>query len=1226
MSIFRESFQKDIKVSLEKRQEAMTKRSTTDIQYLNSRNSWIRMCSSVDVNNDGGKLASQYVLQGGTLQSGSFALKSGIGTSANNAYSTTTPSNTPHRLGIRPMPGITNVEVKSKSAYGSLREATVSFQCWDVKQLEDLELLYMRPGYTVLVEWGWTPYLDKNGSYQPTFTDFYSNNILNATIKDRTKIFQDLYDNCTKYGGNYDAIFGYVKNYQWSAREDGGYDCQTTIISTGEVIESIKVNYVRADLEKYKMYDTGSITGDGFLNPLFTNQGNYKSTLWAEYYQKNTLAGVWAELALKIKANVSPTAFTSAGSQILDQKWTVVNYPGLTNYGTLDTFIQPGSKSKAYITLEAAFNMINEFILAKASNDGKPLITLSTKTETYSGNGEKDLLCVAHPVQISIDPTVCIIRNDLWSDQIANTISGSVAPVSSNIDQQANTIIKQIDNASVANGSIDPPDKGTIPSLFDGNNSTHNASFLAAVRDINSPALLERINKAISDNSYPVGGGTIGTGRNYSDGLAGWINNEFTAGGNDRSAYTLNSNTIKIDEELTSIWYVYLMGQHIKSLGSTVTINLTNAAGSATTLDTILSAAGNPALNSRVDLANVVAGGGRFGTYDASLFTITSNFKFTSISISAPAAAAAAATALVLNAGDAMTVLQSMESCDKQFFIDNTGEQELGTIGNIYVSLDFLYRQSLNISLEASDTKEKNEINLYSYIKGIMSGIQVAIGNLNNFEVHVDPVDNIARVIDVNYTGAGQVKYDNLFKLEVQNLNSIVRNYTLQSQIFPNQSAIVAIGSQAKGGQGGIQNKTMTQFNTNIVDRILGDKVDPYGNNATLDTLAQGLAGIIVLYSTLGYPVQSNEENKLNISEYISRAKNALRDLIVYFQNFYTNSPGADRNILPFKFSFETDGIGGLVIGSLFRISEDIIPKGYRGSTAGVQLAQTVTGIAHSLQNNDWTTKIDALNLILDRKIKGEYTAIVKDLPNLIKTAAISIINGGLGLGIPTTGGGTGGTGGTGGGGGVGCGCIVPFTGAAGWSGNFTDAKKIADKWSGGVFPFQQHLDCTAVIRKIDGARYWLKQCSSFVDTYTVEIDVPYVGGTVKTRVHKDFAPKLNAAFAQIKAAGLQKYIKTVDGGLAIRNNTNAPTTLSNHAFGLALDLNASIYPNGSYFDVANRKVNGGDWDADDEGYYKMATIMANNGITWLSGRAANKSINSNFARTTDPMHFSIGE
>ena len=59
----------------------------------------------------------------------------------------------------------------------------------------------------------------------------------------RNKIFSDLFKLSRKQSGNYDAMLGYVKNYNWTARMDGGYDCTANIISTGEIIESLKVNY-----------------------------------------------------------------------------------------------------------------------------------------------------------------------------------------------------------------------------------------------------------------------------------------------------------------------------------------------------------------------------------------------------------------------------------------------------------------------------------------------------------------------------------------------------------------------------------------------------------------------------------------------------------------------------------------------------------------------------------------------------------------------------------------------------------------------------------------------------------------------------------------------------------------------------------------------------------------------------------------------------------------------
>ena len=247
MSIFKDTFKKDIQDQLKVRQDAIHSRTPDAIQYFNARNSWIRMSSSVNVH-DSNELAKKYVLQGGVLRNfydpisskWKKTLRSGVGNTGKENYSIATPDDTINRLGIRPMPGITGIEVKSKSAYGSLREVTVTFNAWDIRQLEELELLYMRPGYTVLIEWGWAPYLDNTSklTYNPGFYD-----ILDST-PNKEKIFKDLYDTAVKeHKGNYDAHFGYIKNYSWSARPDGGYDCITNIISVGEVMESLKVNY-----------------------------------------------------------------------------------------------------------------------------------------------------------------------------------------------------------------------------------------------------------------------------------------------------------------------------------------------------------------------------------------------------------------------------------------------------------------------------------------------------------------------------------------------------------------------------------------------------------------------------------------------------------------------------------------------------------------------------------------------------------------------------------------------------------------------------------------------------------------------------------------------------------------------------------------------------------------------------------------------------------------------
>ena len=149
-------------------------------------------------------------------------------------------------MGIVPMPGIVDASIKVKSAYGSLREAQVNFVCHNKRQLEILELLYMRVGYTLLLEWGWSPHIkhiyleDGKKAGIDKSNDFF---IMNEFF-DGSSTFEELQslslERREKSGGNYDSMVGYCKNFKIEVREDGGYDCSTSIISMGEILEGIK--------------------------------------------------------------------------------------------------------------------------------------------------------------------------------------------------------------------------------------------------------------------------------------------------------------------------------------------------------------------------------------------------------------------------------------------------------------------------------------------------------------------------------------------------------------------------------------------------------------------------------------------------------------------------------------------------------------------------------------------------------------------------------------------------------------------------------------------------------------------------------------------------------------------------------------------------------------------------------------------------------------------------
>ena len=140
------------------------------------------------------------------------------------------------------MPGIVDATVRTKSAYGSLREAKINFEVHSQRQLEIMEMLYMRPGYMVLLEWGWCPYINNSGDIvknlelvEDKTNNLYTNDITQEELHASINSLKE------SSNGNYDGLIGFVKNFGFKARDDGGYTCFTELTSMGEVLESLKI-------------------------------------------------------------------------------------------------------------------------------------------------------------------------------------------------------------------------------------------------------------------------------------------------------------------------------------------------------------------------------------------------------------------------------------------------------------------------------------------------------------------------------------------------------------------------------------------------------------------------------------------------------------------------------------------------------------------------------------------------------------------------------------------------------------------------------------------------------------------------------------------------------------------------------------------------------------------------------------------------------------------------
>jgi len=234
--IFGGPFDESVKKALQARQDLLNKdyRDDKELVFLNSNHSWIKLTSCVNtgVNNPGDKgdtkLAEDNVLLGGTLYNKTIrqGFRPGQDESSYEINS---------EFGFIPMPGIDSILVETKNVYGSLKAATVEFKANSPEQLSKLEQLYLRPGFSILLEWGNTHYLDSDTISEVKTVDekisFGSD--IQAVYDEIIKLRQD-----SKY--NYDALFGAIKNFTWAYAQNGEYDCKIDIIGRGELIESLQ--------------------------------------------------------------------------------------------------------------------------------------------------------------------------------------------------------------------------------------------------------------------------------------------------------------------------------------------------------------------------------------------------------------------------------------------------------------------------------------------------------------------------------------------------------------------------------------------------------------------------------------------------------------------------------------------------------------------------------------------------------------------------------------------------------------------------------------------------------------------------------------------------------------------------------------------------------------------------------------------------------------------------
>lgn len=216
------------------------KRTDNQLKVLNSQNAWVKMASGVTLTGEkvaelGGK--PQYK---GTTLPKNYLLFNGTSTINKQRDGFKDGSYLRSEFGLVPMPGIKKFNVKNLNR-GSLKKATIDIQVHSKRSFAIIDALYMRLGYTVLIEWGNNMYTS-NGNDVKTMGKTLIENEFFKTDADYSTLLNQISIQRSQKNGNYDAMLGKVSNFEWKFNPDGSYDITLTVISIGDIIESLTVN------------------------------------------------------------------------------------------------------------------------------------------------------------------------------------------------------------------------------------------------------------------------------------------------------------------------------------------------------------------------------------------------------------------------------------------------------------------------------------------------------------------------------------------------------------------------------------------------------------------------------------------------------------------------------------------------------------------------------------------------------------------------------------------------------------------------------------------------------------------------------------------------------------------------------------------------------------------------------------------------------------------------
>ena len=296
--------------------------------------------------------------------------------------------------------------------------------------------------------------------------------------------------------------------------------------------------------------------------------------------------------------------------------------------------------------------------------------------------------------------------------------------------------------------------------------------------------------------------------------------------------------------------------------------------------------------------------------------------------------------------------------------IDNGGSNVNSAYSlNIYLNFNFI--------LESLSPDDKGNISVYDLLSKICTGLNRALGGINNLEPIIDESSNTLQIIDT--TPIPKTQKSPGYTLQIYGYDKGVNNYIsnfvrkvdLKTAITPEYATMITVGATAGGYVKGVEATAFSKWNTGLTDRFKeeflppnGTKESPKPNEASFNYIDTFLLPLKPLKISNRFGLTSFGENKKFSDNIIEKNISVVTEYYKWL--IAKNTEGKDKSggtvgFIPFKLGLTLDGISGIKIYNVLRVNTEFLPKAY-GKTVDL----IVTGVSHRLNNNDWETSIEA--------------------------------------------------------------------------------------------------------------------------------------------------------------------------------------------------------------------------------------------------------------------------